>query len=152
MADEKKIEGKSLPDEAFLARWSRRKLEADAPAPEPKPAAPMPELPPVESLTPESDFKGFMDPRVGDALRRVALKKLFNDPHFNLPDSFEPFSGDWTGAEPIPEAMLATLEQMKTMLRQPPQEQAAASPAVAAPQEPVKEEAKPADEPRREDA
>ena len=132
-------------DEAFLARWSRRKREAEAPPAEAAPVAPMPALPPVESLTPESDFRGFMDPRVGDALRRVALKKLFSDPHFNLPDPYEAYSGDWTVGEPIPEAMLASLEQMKNLLRQPPVEPAAAP-------EPSKEDEKPADEPRREDA
>jgi len=107
--------------EEFLSRWSRQKLDAEKPAPQ-EPATPAPVLPPVESLTPESDFKGFMDPRVKDALRRVALKKLFSDPHFKLPDLFEPYSGDWTVSEPIPEAMLASLEQMKHLLRQLPDE------------------------------
>jgi len=102
----------------FLSRWSRLKQEAEKPV-EQNPAAPAPVLPPVESLTPESDFTGFMHPQVEDALRRVALKKLFSDPHFNLPDPYEAYSGDWTGGEPIPEAMLATLEQMKQLLRQP---------------------------------
>ena len=55
-----------------------------------------------------------MQPKVEDALRRVALKKLFGDPHFNTPDPFEPFSGDWTVAEPIPPEMLRTLNQART--------------------------------------
>jgi len=131
-------------DEAFLSRWSRKKQEAEKPA-EQAPAAPAPVTPPVESLTPESDFRGFMDPRVEDALRRVALKKLFSDPHYKLPDLFEPFSGDWTGGEPIPPEMLATLEQMKQLLRQPP--------AEAPKKEDVAAEEKPkADEPGRKDA
>jgi len=75
-----------------------------------------PVLPPVEKLTPESDFTGFMHPKVEDALRRAALKKLFSDPHFNVPDPYEPFSGDWTGGEPISEEMLATLNQARTLL------------------------------------
>ena len=49
-------------------------------------------LPSVDKLTPESDFTGFMHPKVEDALRRVALKKLFSDPHFNVPDPFEAYS------------------------------------------------------------
>jgi hypothetical protein len=73
-------------------------------------------LPPVENLTPEADFTGFMHPKVEDALRRAALKKLFSDPHFNVPDPYEPFSGDWTGGEPISEEMLATLNQARTLL------------------------------------
>lgn len=99
--------------EPFLARWSRLKKENPV---EKKEETPAPALPPVEKLTPESDFSGFMNPKVEDALRRVALKKLFSDPHFNLPDPYEAYSGDWTGGEPISEEMLATLNQARTLL------------------------------------
>ena len=58
-----------------------------------------------------------MHPKVEDALRRAALKKLFSDPHFNVADPFEAYSGDWTGGEPIPEEMLAALNQAKRLLR-----------------------------------
>jgi hypothetical protein len=107
--------------EAFLSRWSRLKQEQDREEPA-LPALPAKDegasapLPPVEELTPESDFTPFMQPKVAEALRRVALKKLFTDPHFNAPDLFEPFSGDWTGGEPITEEMLKTLNQARTVL------------------------------------
>ena len=131
-------------NETFLARWSRRKLEQ--PVEEQKPVAveaPVaPALPPVEKLTNESDFSGFMHPKVEDGLRRVALKKLFSDPHFNVADPFEAYSGDWTGGEPIPEAMLASLEQMKQLLRQP----------EPPPEQVAKEEEPKPDEPGRQDA
>ena len=144
MADEKPVK----PDpaqEAFLSRWSRKKHEAEKPVEQP-PATPAPVLPPVETLTPESDFKGFMDPRVEDALRRVALKKLFSDPHFNLPDPYEAYSGDWTSGEPIPPAMLATLEQMKQLLRQPPNEEPKKEKEISSEEKPK------TDEPGRQDA
>lgn len=110
--------------EKFLSRWSRLKHENENRLPEKKEDAsgsasnetPAPVLPPVDKLTPESDFTGFMHPKVEDALRRAALKKLFSDPHFNVPDPYEPFSGDWTGGEPISEEMLATLNQARTLL------------------------------------
>ena len=106
--------------EAFVERWSRLKREADAkPAEAPKPVAAEeapPPLPPVDQLTPESDFAPFMHPKVSDALRRVALKKLFSDPRFNVPDPYEAYSGDWTGGEAIPEEMLKTLNQARTLL------------------------------------
>ena len=107
MADEKK--------EAFLERWSRLKKEEkrELPASEEKP---LPPLPPVEKLTPESDFTGFMHPKVEDALRRAALKKLFRDPHFNIPDPYEPYSRDFNIAEPIPPEMLATLKQAEQLI------------------------------------
>ena len=103
--------------ETFLSRWSRVKGEQNVPEKKEEPeASPAPALPPVEELTPESDFSGFMHPKVEDALRRVALKKLFRDPHFNIPDPFEPFSGDLTGGDPISEEVLATLNQARTLL------------------------------------
>lgn len=120
--------------EAFLARWSRRKREiAATPAEQPADVAtPPPALPPVESLTPESDFAGFMHPKVKDELRRLALKKLFSDPHFNLPDPFEAYSGDWTGGEPIPAEMLAALNQARTVLLSPEEKEKQAAEAAQA--------------------
>jgi uncharacterized protein DUF3306 len=105
--------------EAFLSRWSRMKREQPV---ERKPAAetPAPELPAVESVTPQSDIAAFMHPKVKDELRRLALKKLFSDPHFNVPDPFEPFSGDWTG-EALPADMLAKLNQARTLIFDEPQ-------------------------------
>jgi len=136
MTEEKK-------EEAFLGRWSRLKREQPAAQ---VPETNQPDLPPVDRLTPESDFKDFMHPRVEDALRRVALKKLFSDPHFNIPDPFEPFSGDWTVGDPIPEEMLASLEQVKQMLKQPPEEAPAAKAEISQQDEPQP------DEPSRKDA
>jgi uncharacterized protein DUF3306 len=101
--------------EKFLNRWSRLKNESKE-LPQKTEDTPAPILPPVDKLTPESDFTGFMHPKVEDALRRVALKKLFSDPHFNVPDPFEPYSGDWTVGEPISEEMLATLNQARTLI------------------------------------
>ena len=131
--------------EPFLSRWSRLKREKpEEKAPEAE--APPPALPPVESLTPESEeFKSFMHPQVKDALRRAALKKLFTDPHFNIPDPYEAYSGDWTGGEPIPEAMLASLEQVKTLLRKPAPEDKPST-EVSQPEKPQP------DEPGRKDA
>jgi hypothetical protein len=110
MADEK---------EPFLARWSR--LKREAPAPEKKDESPAPAVPPIDKLTPESDFTAFMNPKVKDELRRLALKKLFDDPHFNVPDPFEPYSRDWTVGEPISEELLATLNQARTVLFREPE-------------------------------
>jgi hypothetical protein len=131
--------------EDFLRRWSRLKKEDRLPATEEKPA---PTLPPIDKLTPESDFSAFMHPKVEDALRRVALKKLFRgDPHFNLPDPFEPYSRDWNIADPIPEEMLKTLNQARTLLLSDEEKQelakqeAEAQPQPAKPDEPGKQDA-----------
>jgi len=111
--------------EAFLSRWSRLKQEQAAHEPLPQKAeeAPAPVLPPVDTLTPASDFAPFMHPKVGDALRRVALKKLFADPRFNVPDPYEAYSGDWSGGDPISEELLKTLNQARTVLFREEEEQ-----------------------------
>ena len=140
MADEK---------EAFLDRWSRLKRDT---AQEKEEESPKPSLPPVDKLTPESDFTGFMHPKVEDALRRVALKKLFSDPHFNVADPFEAYSGDWTGGEPIPEEMLAALNQAKRLLFDERKEAEAKGQEEEAKQPVASEEKPQADEPGRKDA
>ena len=129
--------------EAFVNRWSRLKREG---VPEKKDESPKPALPPADKLTPESDFAAFMHPKVEDALRRVALKKLFNDPHFNTPDPFEPFSGDWNVGEPISQELLATLNQAKQHLFSEAKKEL---PPAA---EEAKEETAKPDEPGKQDA
>jgi hypothetical protein len=132
--------------ESFAARWSRLKLEEKQELPEKVDDSPAPVLPPVDKLTPESDFSLFMHPKVTDAVRRVALKKLFSDPHFNVPDLNEAYSGDWTGGEPIPDEMLKTLNQARTLLF--PEEEEKKEDALAKTEE---EEQKKDDEPGRQD-
>lgn len=86
--------------EGFLSRWSRRKrgeaepveppeavAEAAPPAAEPPPAPPVAEerepefdlsqLPPLDSLTAESDFSVFLKPGVPAAIRGAALRKAW---------------------------------------------------------------------------
>jgi Protein of unknown function (DUF3306) len=119
-------------NEAFLARWSRLKREGGEPEQVPAgPAAsdaaqpgggnaaeaPMPELPPIDQLTPESDFRPFMDPRVPEALRRVALKKLYADPHFNVQDMLDDFAEDYnTLLETLPAGMADRLAHARRTL------------------------------------
>ena len=108
--------------EPFLSRWSRRKEEALRSPPEPAPGktvdpeAPAPELPPLDQLTPESDYRAFFHPKVNEDVRRAALKKLFSDPHFNVMDGLDVYIDDYSKSEPIPAAMLASLRQAQNIL------------------------------------
>jgi hypothetical protein len=115
-------------DGDFLRRWSRRKRQAAVAAPAPKaadaPAAP--ELPPLDSLTFESDFKAFMHSKVEETVKRAALKKLFSDPRFNLMDGLDTYIDDYSKADPIPDEMLATLEHARQTLLGPKKEEPAA--------------------------
>lgn len=140
--------------EAFLSRWSRLKKEQRAaesevaaePAPpetdELAPSEAAPELPPVEQLTPESDFAPFMHAKVDDSLRRTALKKLFSDPRYNVVDKFEAYSDDYTVAATTTPEMLRKLEQVRERLaqekRSPPEAAAEKTPA-GRPIEPIAE-------------
>ena len=111
--------------EEFLSRWSKRKQELRAEAQTPLPtqpaapaasATPVPELPPVDKLTMDSDYSGFFHPKVDEALRRTALKKLFSDPHFNIMDGLDTYIDDYSITEPIPAAMLAEMKSAQNIL------------------------------------
>ncbi|NGX14937.1 DUF3306 domain-containing protein [Wenzhouxiangella sp. XN24] len=108
-------------EESFLSRWSRLKAQnkapeqappaaehADAPAEAPlaeASPAPAPEaegeppgdedMPPLESLTPDSDFSAFMSPRVSAGLRKQALRKLFRSEKFNVISELDDYIDDY---------------------------------------------------------
>ena len=134
----------SAPEGFSLKRWSRRKLEAarsesplpavpavpptaanaavassSVPAAVPPAAAIPRELPPVESLTPDSDFSAFMNPEVDELVRRAALKKLFSDPRFNVMDGLDIYVGDYSQPDPMPEGMLEKLGKVYAAVKDP---------------------------------
>jgi hypothetical protein len=69
-------------------------------------------LPPVESLTPESDFTPFMKPGVDADTRRAAAKMLFQDPRFNVMDGLDVYIDDYSKPDPLPEGWLALMNQV----------------------------------------
>ena len=107
--------------EDFVSRWSRLKQEARQSPPQPPaeqtdPKAPAPELPPIDKLTIDSDYRDFFHPKVGEDVRRAALKKLFSDPRFNVMDGLDVYIDDYSKTEPIPPEMLAGLKQAQNIL------------------------------------
>ena len=120
-------------DDNFLSRWSRRKHEANKePTPAPvEPVAPAAaidsaaaaeggeqapaELPPLESLTPESDFSPFMKSEVNPATRRAALKTLFQDPRFNVMDGLDVYIDDYSKPDPLPAGWLEKMHQFAAL-------------------------------------
>ncbi|MEO7743247.1 MAG: DUF3306 domain-containing protein [Usitatibacter sp.] len=143
----------------FLSRWSRlKRAKAAAPAVNANPApvgkadvdsagttpaaiaaegAAVPQqpqpLPPVESLSFESDFTAFMRPEVGEVLKRQALKTLFRDPRFNVMDGLDVYIDDFSKADPLPEGWLEKMTQMARLgdYQPPPEEAPAATDATA---------------------
>lgn len=171
----------STPEGFSLKRWSRRKLDAaraETPAPAIAAAPTMaaataaavanaptateatvstlddgaPSLPPIESLTPDSDFSAFMQPRVDEALKRAALKKLFTDPHFNVMDGLDIYIGDYTQSDPMPEGMLEKLGKVYGMAKEAvagdvvAPDGSSTAPVDAAAPEPARDPATPTDE------
>jgi len=76
-------------------------------------------LPPIESLTPQSDFTPFMRPDVDPALKRAALRKLFTDPHFNVMDGLDVYIDDYSKPDPIAPEILRTLVQARYIFDPP---------------------------------
>lgn len=127
-----------MSDEGFFRRWSRLKargetLEAPpappappvmppplpvAPAPgEPDaPARPLPTLEDAARLTPDADFSSFVAKDVDKSVQRLALKKLFADPHFNVVDGLDMYMSDYNKASPLAPAMLASLQHAPGLL------------------------------------
>lgn len=115
--------------EDFYRRWSRRKQthrdrpsksiaeptdvasdQMDAP-----PEATDADMPPIDSLGEESDFSGFMSPKVSEKLRKVALRKLFNLPQFNLRDGLDDYDDDFTKFEALGDIITADLRHQMEM-------------------------------------
>lgn len=133
--------------ETLVSRWSRLKQEArERPlqeAPKPEDVKPLPQLPPADKLSFESDFTGFMDTRVDEAVRRIALKTLFSDPRFNITDGLDDYAEDYAALEDLPAAIVDQLQHARRTLRGPepegsekPETQAAESPLEQPVQEP----------------
>jgi hypothetical protein len=136
-----------MSEEGFLRRWSRMKAqtrqgETVAPAPSappddlpavaqavphppvgPAPASPatpaqLPTLDDVAALTSDSDFSAFVSQGVDKTVQRLAMKKLFSDPHFRVMDGLDIYIDDYNIADPLPAAMLASLEHAKSVFAQ----------------------------------
>jgi hypothetical protein len=120
--------------EGFLQRWSRRKQEehepADTPVVPPLPSLPaqtqapaakadaegepldLSKLPPVESLTKESDFSVFMQQGVPADLRAQALRRLWATPEMAAPDLLDMHMWDYTGNDGIKPLVQPALQML----------------------------------------
>ena len=54
------------------------------------------DMPPVEELTEDSKYSDFLSPKVSDALRKQALRKLFHLPFLNVVDGLDDYAEDYT--------------------------------------------------------
>ncbi len=125
----------SMPDgEGFLDRWSKRKLEArkenplralevpddgtlppEAAAPDAAPPLGDDDMPAIDSLTPESDYTGFLSEGVSEKLRKLALRRLFHLADFNVRDGLDDYDEDFTRFEPLGDIVTADTRQQREL-------------------------------------
>ena len=129
----------------FYSRWSQRKSKAvevvdagqeqgssseeDAPKPETASDTPPPtdaDMPPLESLSEESDYSGFLSSGVSDKLRKVALRKLFHGSGYNLRDGLDDYDDDFTVFEALGDVVTADMRHRQEMLERKAREAQAA--------------------------
>lgn len=109
------IDNPVAPDSGFYRRWSEKKQASRQPLAEqddPPEAAFQPgdeDMPPLESLDENSDYSGFLSPKVSDPLRKLALRKLFHSAGFNVCDGLDDYDEDFTRFEKLGDVMTADL-------------------------------------------
>lgn len=153
-------------EEGWLRRWSRRKQASHSretrAAPDAPPAqaaasevpseetAPPALPPPLNALDEESDYSGFLHPRVGDALRRAALRQLFHSAKFNVVDGLDDYAEDYRSFEPLGDVLTADARHRMEQEAQRLRAQASAEgpsahhePAASADREPSRDEVPP---------
>ena len=67
------------------------------------------DMPPLESLSADSDFTGFLSPKVSETLRRAALRKLFHGSTFNVIDELDDYAEDFTTFEVLGDIVTADM-------------------------------------------
>jgi hypothetical protein len=114
-------------EDNFISRWSRRKQEAgrdSALSEEKTPIADViaeeplltdADMPAIESLTEDSDYSGFLSPKVSEALRKQALRKLFHSPGFNVRDGLDDYDGVYTEFEKLGDIVTADMRHQLEM-------------------------------------
>ena len=120
-------EDRSGSERTFIERWSRRKAESrgdesgseppvttkgvlQSPVPEPPPRELADaDMPAVEALNEDSDVSSFFSPGVSEELRRLALRKVFHLPRFNVRDGLDDYDDDFTSFVALGETLTADM-------------------------------------------
>jgi hypothetical protein len=96
-------DGSVVPSDDVAQVEQAREESSQPPAPATPP--PPPTLEDVRQLTPDADFRPFVDRRVPPEVRNAALRKLFSDPHFNVMDGLDVYIDDYSRPDPLPTEM-----------------------------------------------
>jgi hypothetical protein len=104
-------------------------------------AVPPLELPPLETLTVESDFRAFMQPGVDGALRQAALRKMFRNPIYGIVDDLDPYRADFAAFTPLGDTITSDMKFHAERLLREQLEKAAESAESAGPAPPEADQA-----------
>lgn len=77
------------------------------------------ELPTIDSVNLESGVAPFFKQQADESLRRLALKKLLSDPHFNIMDGLDIYVGDYSQPDPIPPEMMKKIRHARQWVMTP---------------------------------
>jgi hypothetical protein len=102
-----------------------------APAPAAQDGCVLPTIEDVERLDADSDFSAFVTDGVDKAVQRLAMKKLFSDPHFHVMDGLDIYIDDYNKPDPLSAAMLASLRHAKNLFARQPNEEPPPAPGAA---------------------
>lgn len=133
----------AVDSDAFsLARWSARKRAAARPPAPPADAAADAEqaaadaeraaaadgrardeltdadMPPLDSIDERSDVSAFFAPKVSAELRRLALRKLFRLPGYNIRDGLNDYDDDYTAFAPLGDIVTADMRHRANVKKQ----------------------------------
>jgi len=67
------------------------------------------DMPPLDSLGPDSDVSPFFSPRVSESLRQLALQRLFQQPEFNVTDGLDVYCEDFRHYTPLGDIMTSDM-------------------------------------------
>jgi len=71
------------------------------------------DMPPIESLTAQSDLSDFFNKGVSAALKRAALRHVFSLPVYNVRDGLNDYDDDYTKFEPLGDTITSDMKWHK---------------------------------------
>lgn len=84
------------------------------------------DMPPMETLSADSDLSCFWSQGVSEALRTAALRKVFSTPKYNVVDTLCEYAGDYTRYEPLGEVVTHDMQRQIVRLAKREEERARA--------------------------
>ena len=68
------------------------------------------DMPPIQSLSSDSDISDFFNKGVSAALRKAALRHVFHQPKYNVRDGLNDYDGDYTVFEPLGDTITSDMK------------------------------------------